>query len=237
MALGPADQNDRGALIDALVADQAQWLLSRCAKAAAGRAGLDAADVYQQTIERLLRASVAVDPDNQGLRTFLGRCVDWVTQDLTDQQTRQGGVTLSPEKFGDALERSSAEGADEPTGDGSGIAPDLLAEPGLNEHQVRAVLNECGDPGVSVKEFAHLVARSYDAVRKDKERALSRLRKWLCLDEEETRVFKAVRCHGSVRGAAEHLQMPELNVRDLLARAQLKIDNRFNGRRVDRDVP
>lgn len=225
--------DDRGELIDALVADHGQWLVGRCAKAAAGRTELDAGDLYQQTIIRLLGASVAVDPGNGGLRTFLSRCVEWATSDLSDQRVRQGGDDISPERYREVLDSSTADqdvGPEEPLDHG------LVAGARLNPHETRAVLNDCGEPGVSAKEFAHMVARSHPAVRKDKERGIAKLRRWLGLDETETRVFMAVRRHGSVPAAATHLRLPMAEVRVHLASAQQKIDRKFSERRVVPDV-
>ncbi len=237
--MDPPPSGDRNELIVALVADHGDWLLVRCAKAAAGWAGFDKFDVYQETIKRLLTSSMRVDPGNKGLRTFLSLHVEWATRDLIAKHAKDKGVELPPEEFDAKLEQSAAERLDQtPDSDGPGRSVSaMIADAPLSDPQANAIGNECGEPGLPAKEFALMVGRSYSQIRKDKERGLRNLHTWLGLTEDEEKAFIAVRRYGSVGEAARFLGRPAPEIRALFAGAQRKIDRKLNERRADPDVP
>lgn len=235
MASPPSD--DRVELVEALVGELGAWLLDRCAKAAAGRTGFDKSDVYQETMIRLLTSSIEVQLDNRGIKTFLSKRVEWATRDLVDRNARQAGVPVPAEEIEDRLARTAATPADESfdAEDPAGSATAILGRSPLSAVKAAAVGNDCGEPGKSATEFAQLIGRTYDQVRKDKERGLRELRTWLGLTEAEEKVYLAVR-RGDVPGAAEQLRLSQADVWRLLAAANRRIDRKFTGEEADPDV-
>jgi len=228
--------DERKAVIDALLAECDTWLRQR-SRVPAAAYGLDPDDVFQQTIERMLRASTAVDTTNKGLRTWLGQCVDWAALDLVERRRRDGGERLGPEEFDSAVEGSADRRPADPAMSDTAIDPTFLRRLGLNPNQVQIVLNECSGPDLSLKEFACLVGRSYSAVRKDKQRALDQIESWLGLSPAEAEAFIAFRAAGTVEQAAARRGVTESEFRGLLDNAHKKVDRSFTERRVDPDVP
>lgn len=227
--------DERKAVIDALLTECATWLRHRCTVPAAAY-GLLAEDVFQQTLERLLKASTAVDTANKGLRTWLGKCVDWAALDLLERRRREGGVRLAPEALESALEHCAEASSADPASGDTVVDETFLSRLGLSRNQVQIVLNECSGPDLSLKEFARTVNRSYGAVRKDKERALDQIESWLGLSADEARAFIAFRAAGSVEKAAVRLGVTRSEFRGLLDNAHKKVDMSFTERRVDPDV-
>jgi DNA-directed RNA polymerase specialized sigma24 family protein len=228
----PRPPESVGGLTDALFAELGSWLLDRCDKAAASRPGLDAADIYQQSIQRLLTSSITVDPGRAGVRAYLGQCVDWTAADLHRQRIRACGEYRSDEAIVGFSDRAVAEAgvfeSELPT-------DELFASAGLSPPQQAVMRNDLGD-NLPLVEFAVMTSRSYSSVRKDRQRAVAKLRSWLGLDGDETRVLLAVRRTGSTAAAAQLLRMPPADVRLLLGSAQLKIDQKFDERSVGRNV-
>ncbi|MDN5750980.1 MAG: hypothetical protein L0H64_21140 [Pseudonocardia sp.] len=227
------DPAERRVLVEAVLAAQAAWLYGRCQKAVATRPGIDAADVFQDAVKRLLLTRTEVDPARDGVRTFLGRCVDWAVHDLAAERERQGGVAISEEEFDSALESAAADEPDTPD-DGPLADRELLVHIGLSANQIDTVLRDAQHPDLSWKEFALLVGRPYGAVRQDRKRALDKIETWLGLDAEERRAYAAHRRTGSVSHAADALHLPEPKCRALLQSAHLKIRLRLHPREEGR---
>lgn len=224
------DPAERAAVVEAVLAAEARWLFERCRKAVATRPEIDASDVFQSVVKRLLLSRRQIDPDSRGFRTFLGRCADWVVLDLAADHERQAGVAISEEEFDAALE---ARVADElPVG--PLMEPELLSRIGLSPNQISTVLKDDRNSDLSWKEFAILLGRPYGAVRKDRERALDKIEAWLGLDAEERRAYAAHRRTGSVTQAADALHLPEPKCRALLRSAHLKIRLRLHPREEGR---
>lgn len=223
------DPCERAAVVEAVLTTQAGWLYDRCRRAVASRPGIDAGDVYQNVIKRLLLSRTEIDPDRKEVLTFLGRSVDWAVHDLAADRERQGGVAVSAEEFEAALEAMAAEVPDD-TDDGPLIERHLLADIGLSPNQIDTMFKDAQHPDLSWKEFAVLLGRSYTAVRKDRERALDKIETWLGLDAEERRAYAAHRRTGSVTDAAAVLHLPEPKCRALLQSAHLKIRLRLHPR-------
>ena len=112
----------------------------------------------------------------------------------------------------------------------------FLGRIGLTPHQVRIVLGECSGLDLSLRDYAHLVGRSYAAIRKDKQRALDRIERWVGLNPEERRVFIAFRLAGSVDEGARRTGHSRSEFSGLLDAAHKKVDDAFSERRVDPDA-
>lgn len=215
---------ERVELLEAVLDITTVWLRERCRKAVATWPAIDADDVFQEVMLRLLDSRTAIDPARVGLRTFLGRCVDWVVCGLDVAHERQGGVAISEEKFNAALEARGGDGdLDEPGGGPPLIDSELLSDIRLSQKQIETVCRSDADRDLSWKEFALLIGRGYSAVRKDRERALRKIESWLGLDAEERRVFVTHRRTGSVARTAAALHLPVPDCCALLRSAQLKI--------------
>ena len=189
--------NDRTAIVDALLKECAEWLRGRCRQAATDHA-LDPDDVFQQTLERLLRSSVAVELDHRGLKTWLGKLVDWTTVDLMRQRRREGGERLPADEV-EALLADADVRACSSEDDEGGLDAAFLGRFGLTPHQVGVLLEECSGVGLTLREYARLVGRSHAAVRKDQERARRLIERFIGLTVEERRVFVASRATGRWR--------------------------------------
>lgn len=227
------DPSERAAVVEAVLAEQADLLWKLCRRAVAGRPGIDAGDVFQDAVRRLLLSRTEVDPSRKGFPTFLARCVEWAVHDLAAERERHGGVRMSEEEFETALEAGAVDAPDDGD-DGTLTERNLLAGIGLSAHQIDTVLKDAHHPDLTWKEFAELIGRSYSAVRKDRERALDKIEGWLGLDAEERRAYAAHRRTGSVADAAAALHLPEPKCRALLRSAQLKIRLRLHPREEGR---
>lgn len=233
MASDDPDPAGRAPLVEALLITQALWLFERCQKATASRPGLDPGDVYQEAVRRLMLSRTEVEVGHLGVRTFLGRCVDWAVRDLAAESARQGGVPVSEAEFDAALEAQTPDDPEDP-GAGPLMQRDLLDRIGLTAKQADTVLKEASHPDLTWKEFALLVGRSYAAVRQDRKRALDKIENWLGLDADERRAYAAHRRTGSFAATAAALRLPEPECRALLRSAHRKIRLRLNPREEGR---
>lgn len=203
---------DRAQLIAELVAVAGGWLHARCSSASVGLPGISTDDLFQETLLRLWRSPTPVDltrPQAE-LRVYLARTVDWVAKDLGRSLARRSRVEILLDVVRadiSGIESAVPDAIDQmmiPDTDEDLIAriQHLIAPARLSKPQSDAVCNELADRSLTSHDFACLVDRSPDQVRKDKERGLRKLRAWLGLTPHEQRVFGAVRRFRSTNSRA-----------------------------------
>ncbi len=222
----PDPRPDRPELVEVVLREQGIWLMERC-EAAAKRwpAILDAHDLFQGVMQRLLRSRTDPDAHATGVRTFLARCLTWVVREQVDARIHQGGALVPDEEVlrrADAAE--PAPDPDEPLDEG------LLRAIGLTDHQILALRREVERPELTWQQYADLVNRSCSAVRKDRERAVRRIEAWLGLDPLEHAALARYRVTRSIPEVARTLHRDEAECRALVAAALRKIRDRFHPR-------
>ena len=226
----------RREILDALLKECADWMRNRCRHAAVPR-DLDPGDLFQQTMVRLLRTSATADLANDGLRTWLGKLIDWAANDLARTRLRDGGDRIGPDEIDARCAEADLRACVANRADDDEIDAAFLERVGLTPHQIGVLLGECSGLDLTLREYARLVGRSYTAVRKDLERARRLLERWIGLTDEERRVFVTSRAHRSLSEAALRTGYPIAEFRAVLDTAQKKIYDALNERRVDPDVP
>jgi DNA-directed RNA polymerase specialized sigma24 family protein len=229
----PGSEEHRAA-IRALLSTSAHWMRKRCVRAAS-RYKLDAEDVLQVTWLRLLRSRAVADLTNDGLRTWLAQRIEWAASELVRQRRHDGGEQIDDDEVDALLAQADAQASRTAPDDTSTVDAGFLSRIGLNRHQVQVVLRECSGLEVSMREFARLAGRSHAAIRKDRQRALDRIERWVGLDPEERRVFTAYRVTGSVEAGARRTRHTPAQFRRLLDAANRKVGEAFTG--PDRSGP
>jgi RNA polymerase sigma factor (sigma-70 family) len=194
---------------------------------AASRYKLDAEDVLQVTWLRLLRSRAVADLTNDGLRTWLAQRIEWAASELVRQRRHDGGERIESDEVDALIEEADAQASRTQPAEASTVDASFLSKVGLNRHQVQVVLRECAGLEVSMREFAQLAGRSHAAIRKDRQRALDRIERWVGLDPEERRVFTAYRVTGSVDAGARRTRHTPAEFRRLLDTANRKVDDAF----------
>jgi len=233
---GRPDADEHKAAIRELLTTFADWMRDR-SRRIARRHDLDADDVFQLTWLRLLRSRMTADLTNDGIRTWLSRRIHWAASELARQRRHDGGERIAPDEVDALLAEADAQASrTAPTG-GSALDAKLLDRIGLTRHQIHVVLSECSGLDLSLREYAHLAGRSYTAIRKDKERALDRIERWVGLTHEERRVFMAFRLAGSVEAGARRTGHSEAVFRGLLDSAHKKVDEALAGKQIQSGVP
>ena len=201
------DADEHHAAIRALLATFADWMRDR-SRRIARRHDLDADDVFQLTWLRLLRSRMTADLTNDGIRTWLARRIHWAASELARQRRHDGGERIAADEVDALIAEADMQASRTASTAGSAVDAKLLDRIGLTRHQIHVVLSECSGLDLSLREYAHLVGRSYTAIRKDKERALDRIERWVGLNHEERRVFMAFRARriGGGRSSAHRPQ-------------------------------
>ena len=218
--------------VRALLAQYTIWMRARC-RLAAVQYDLDPDDVFQQTLVRLLRSSRTADLTDDGLLTWLGQGIDWTARDLVRKRGHDGGQRLGDEVIIAILEAVPPESDD--CGQGQ-VDASLLRRTGLTESQVQLLQIVCSGLDLPLRVIAHQVGRSYTAVRKDKQRAVEQLERWLALDPEERRVLIAFRETRSVSEGARQTGHTPSGFRILLDAASRKVNDAFTESEADSDV-
>ena len=227
----PGSEEHRAA-ITALMSNSATWMRDRCRRAA-GRYKLEAEDILQVTWLRLLRSRTVADLTNDGLRSWLAQRIEWAASELARQRKHEGGERIDSDQVEALLAEADAHASATPSAEASGVDARFLRRIGLNRHQVQVVLGECSGLEVSLREFAGLAGRSHAAIRKDRQRALARIERWVGLDPDERRVFTAYRVTGSVDAGARRTGHTPAQFRRLLALANAKVGAAFAGEPSD----
>ncbi len=218
--------DEHSAAIRALLSTSALWMRDRCRRAAR-RYRLDAEDVLQVTWLRLLRSRTVADLANDGLRTWLAQRIEWAASELARQRRHDGGERIDSDAVDALLTEADAHAPRAEPVEASSVDAGFLHRLGLNRHQVQVVLGECSGLEASLREVATLAGRSHAAIRKDRQRALARIERWVGLDPEERRVFTAFRVTGSVDAGARRTGHTPERFRRLLAVANTKVDAAF----------
>ena len=230
------DADEHHAAIRALLATFTDWMRDR-SRRIARRHDLDADDVFQLTWLRLLRSRMTADLTNDGIRTWLSRRIHWAASELARQRRHDGGERIAADEVDALIAEADMQASRTASTAGSAVDAKLLDRIGLTRHQIHVVLSECSGLDLSLREYAHLVGRSYTAIRKDKERALDRIERWVGLNHEERRAFMAFRLAGSVEAGARRTGHSEAVFRGLLDGAHRKVDEALAGTRIQSDVP
>jgi DNA-directed RNA polymerase specialized sigma24 family protein len=224
--------DEHHAAIRALLSTSALWMRNRCRRAAR-RYALDAEDILQATWLRLLRSRTVADLANEGLRTWLAQRIEWAASELARQRRHDAGERIDSDAVDALLARADAHASRGEPVDASSVDAGFLRRLGLNRHQVQVVLGECSGLEASLREFAALAGRSHAAIRKDRQRALARIERWVGLDPEERRVFTAFRVTGSVDAGARRTGHTPEQFRRLLSSANTKVDAAFTRNPAD----
>jgi DNA-directed RNA polymerase specialized sigma24 family protein len=230
----PGSEEHRAA-IKALLSTSAHWMRNR-SRRAARRYKLEAEDILQVTWLRLLKSRAVADLTNDGLRTWLGQRIEWAASELARQRRHDGGVRIDTDEVDALLAEADAQAPRTEPPETSSVDASFLHRLGLNRHQVQVVLGDCSGLEVSLREFAALAGRSHAAIRKDKQRALARIERWMGLDPEERRVFTAFRVTGSVDAGARRTGHSPDRFRRLLNSANTKVDAAFTEGSTDTDA-
>ena len=227
--------DDSRTIINALLTECAEWMRQRC-RHVSRQYDLDPNDVFQLALERLLRSSHEADLTNDGLRTWLGRRIDWAAGELARKQRHDGGERLGPGEVDTRLEEADVRACHHDTVEIDGVDAKFLARIGLTPHQVGVLLGECGGLDLSMREYAQLTGLSYAAVRKHKQRALERLERWIGLTDDERRAYIASRTTTSTAEAARRARCPLPEYQALLDTAQKKVHDAFSERKAGSNV-
>jgi DNA-directed RNA polymerase specialized sigma24 family protein len=230
----PGSEEHRAA-VKALLSTSAHWMRNR-SRRAARRYKLEAEDILQVTWLRLLKSRAVADLTNDGLRTWLGQRIEWAASELARQRRHDGGVRIDTDEVDALLAEADAQASRTEPAETSSVDAGFLHRLGLNRHQVQVVLGDCSGLEVSLREFAALAGRSHAAIRKDKQRALARIERWMGLDPEERRVFTAFRLTGSVDAGARRTGHSPDRFRQLLNSANTKVDAAFTKGSTDTDA-
>ena len=230
------DADEHKAAIRALLTTFTDWMRVRCRRIAR-RHDLDADDIFQLTWLRLLRSRMTADLTNDGIRTWLAQRIQWAASELARQRRHDGGERIDAEEVDALLAEADVQASRTTPAGGGTVDATLLDRIGLTRHQVHVVLSECSELDLSLREYARLAGRSYTAIRKDKERALDRIERWVGLTHEERRVFIAFRLTGSVDAGARRTGHTPSAFRGLLDGAHRKVNQAFADKRADPDLP
>lgn len=222
----PGVEDTREQLIKDVLEAQGVWARGRVDQVARVY-GVDADDLWQETLVSLLRAG-NIDAGRKGVRTFLARRIEWTALDI---RRRGAGheVAASPsslQELEEVTDRSSA--ANPAVQEGDAVDADMLHRVGLTENQAQILaLLSSSAVDLQMHEFARLVQRSYGAVRKDRTRGLRKLEELFGLTPTERTCLVSYRRWGSISRAAEEMDVSEETARCQLRHAREKINRIF----------
>jgi RNA polymerase sigma-70 factor (ECF subfamily) len=182
----------------------------------AHRYTLDRDDLYQAASERLLRQG-NVEPDHEGLRGWLDRCVNYAALDMIKERNRQP-LTMSelPER---AVMPHESVGWEQ-------WLTALLATT-LSADQVRAVLELTRDPDLDLRELAKVIDKSYAGTRQLKSRAMAKLGRLIGLTADERAAYRGWRRDEGVTEVARRLGIDPAQVDRLRKAATVKLRRFF----------
>lgn len=212
-----------------LLAVQMSWLRRRTVSAAR-QFGLEAEDLFQEVMVSLLRRTTsAVDELHVGVRTWLGRRVDFTAKDMV--RARGSEVPAEPEEL-EMLEHTAAGGGrwlGVPRLDFVLDIYFLVERCELSPQEAQTITVQCAGTGMTLKEYAAAVGRSYAGVRKERERGIRKIENCLGLAPEEHEVMRMRHRHGSVDATAAAMDRSADYVRHHTDRATKKVISLFDG--------
>lgn len=183
----------------------------------ARRYTLDRDDLYQAASERLLRQG-NVQPDHEGLRGWLDRCVNYAALDMIKDRNRQ------PVAMSELPERPTSM-PHESVGWEQWLTTLLAAT--LSADQVRAVVELARDPDLDLRELAKVVDKSYAGARQLKSRAMAKLGRLIGLTAEERAAYRGWRRGERVADVARRLGIDSAQVERLHKAATVKLRRFF----------
>ncbi|ALG07076.1 RNA polymerase sigma factor [Kibdelosporangium phytohabitans] len=186
----------------------------------ARRYTLDSDDLYQAASERLLRQR-GVQPEHEGLRGWLDRCVNFTALDMLKDRARQPVVMDGLPEFADSVMYQRGPEAATDVDWTQWLTTRL--DPELTADQVLAVLALGGDPGIGLRELAALTDKSYAGARQLKSRALARVGRLIGLTAAERAAYRGMHKGEGVAEAARRLGVDESHVDVLRRAASVKI--------------
>jgi DNA-directed RNA polymerase specialized sigma24 family protein len=178
---------------------------------------LDRDDLYQAASERLLRQG-NVEPDHEGLRGWLDRCVRFAALDMIKDRDRQ------PLAMSELPERATTT-PQESVGWEQWLTTLLAAT--LSPDQVRAVVEPARDPDLDLRELAKAVDKSYAGTRQLKSRAMAKLGRLIGLTAEERAAYRGWRRGEGAADVARRLGIDSAQVERLRKAAALKLRRFF----------
>ncbi|MBP2320283.1 RNA polymerase sigma-70 factor (ECF subfamily) [Kibdelosporangium banguiense] len=179
----------------------------------AHRYTLDRDDLYQAASERLLRQG-NVEPDHEGLRGWLDRCVNYAALDMIKERNRQ------PVLMSELPERATST-PQESVGWEQWLTTLLAAT--LSPDQVRAVVELARDPDLDLRELAKIVDKSYAGARQLKSRAMAKLGRLIGLTSDERAAYRAWRRDEGPAEVARRLGIDPAQVDRLRRAASVKL--------------
>jgi DNA-directed RNA polymerase specialized sigma24 family protein len=197
-----------------LTAREWTWMVDMTARVARMH-HVDADDLMQDLALSLLECD-ALDSGRTEVRSWLRNRARWRALDILRRS--HGPVTACLD-----ADDNSETPAPEPTRIDLDWSVQRLVDLGLNRSEAQAVLLQCWNLDISMRDFAELADRSYAAVRQDRSRGLRKIENLFGLDEAESAALVACRDHGA-RAAAHRLGIEIGELRALVSRAERKID-------------
>ncbi|WP_300010422.1 sigma factor [Pseudonocardia sp.] len=201
--------------LESLAADEWAWL-KRMVRSVAGRYNVDHEDLLQELQLRLRHCHV-LDQGRSAVRSWLTQRAKWMALTMLRTGRRR------PDTF--PLDDVSP---DPPAPQEVGLDLDWTVERlralGLSRDQAQNVLLLAWDIDISMQDYATAIERTYAKVRKDRSRALGKIKDLFDLTDDEEAALVAYRRFGSTAAAAIRLNRPVETVRRLVADAEQKID-------------
>jgi hypothetical protein len=169
---GP-DADEHHAAIRALLATFTDWPTHRPSARPRRRRRLPAHLAAAAALAHDCRPDQRRDPDLAQPTDPLGR------ERAGAPAPSRGGERIAADEVDALIAEPDMQASRTASTAGSAVDAKLLDRIGLTRHQIHVVLSECSGLDLSLREYAHLVGRSYTAIRKDKERALDRIERWV----------------------------------------------------------
>lgn len=202
----------------ALAVEERVWMKAMVARIARAHR-VDRDDLLQELQLSLLDCD-SIDRGRSEVRGWLTRRAQWRAADLLRRDRPDRTRPIPPDEAAAAADRVVAEPeVPDPT-----WTVERLGRLRLSRDEAQVVLLICWGFDVSLRDFAELVERSYAKTRQDKFRGLRKIEELFDLEPEERAAFIALREYGTLTAAAVRLALPEDTVRDLVRRAEHKIN-------------
>ena len=234
-----ADRRPEHELLELLLQDEGEWL-RRKTRHTAMLYGVDADELFQETLLGLLRSTINVDPTQRGLRTWLNQLIRWRAADLSRRERLGRGIPMRLEDLDEELNLVVAAPHAPSSADELHEVADhqqRLQEIGLTRDQATTLAMRVSGFELPLKEFAKLVGRPYAKTRQDYSRGLRRVQDWIGLTPAEARALTESRRAVSVEHAAARLGLPVEEFRAILDQAHQKIHDALSGLEGSRAEP
>jgi RNA polymerase sigma factor (sigma-70 family) len=200
------------------LAEQESAWMKRMVGQVARRYGVDADDLMQEILERLIHTDVEIR-GVVSMRSWLARMASWRAADMLRRQRRErvdSLVSMDATPVPDPV-------ASEPAGPDFDWTIERLRHLGLRHDEAQVLLLILWGVDMSLRDFAEQTERSYAKTRKDRERGLRKIQELFELTNEETAAFITHRRYGTVESAATRLGIDVGDCRLQISAARDKI--------------